>query len=220
MLLKTNKMEDDGELTMNDFKEFSNIYAHEFNRSEMHDRVLVLDVFSDDAEDEINQVSRGIKQEKDSLSDKGVSSSNGETHVTIDPSDGSVGKTTAKRVKQTKRRKASENVCKRQLKFDLTADQAKATQQHKIFVHSSWLSVHSTYFRGLFYSGLKESNSKEAHLRILQSEKAAHLHLIEAMYNLDVLNPLPVRELVMILVLADKYDTKFVFRKCKYLLKA
>jgi hypothetical protein len=213
------------EFTTEDFKEFSNIYAGEFNRPEMHDRVLVLDVFSDNAEDETNPVCCAIKHEKQRLSDdnavdaspcssvctRAMSKANAtqDTVANLDASFASTGK----RKLSVKRKASSDKMT------TLRSRKISVGDQHKIFAHSSWLSVHSKYFRALFYSGLKESHLKEVHLRIPKSEEAAHLHLIEAMYSLDVLNNLPARELVLILVLADKYDAKFVFRKCKYVLK-
>lgn len=58
----------------------------------------------------------------------------------------------------------------------------------KLFVHSSWLAVHSSYFKAMFSSGMKETHSREVVMKIYQSEYQAHLTLIEAIYKLDVLN--------------------------------
>ena len=92
--------------------------------------------------------------------------------------------------------------------------------QHKIYVHSVWLAVQSSYFRSLLRSsGMKESHCTEVHLKISESEENAHLFLLEAMYRSDVLNDKSVDELLAVLELADKYDVKFVFKKCKYLLQ-
>ena len=93
-------------------------------------------------------------------------------------------------------------------------------RQHKIFVHATWLAVHSSYFRSLFYSGMKESKTTEVHLKIPEFEEKGHLHLLEAIYRPDILNKGSVDELLVVLELADKYDVKFVFRKCKYVLQA
>ena len=92
--------------------------------------------------------------------------------------------------------------------------------QHKIYVHSLWLTVQSSYFRSLLRSsGMKESHCTEVHLKISESEENAHLFLLEAMYRSDVLNDKSVDELLAVLQLADKYDVKFVFKKCKYVLQ-
>ena len=43
--------------------------------------------------------------------------------------------------------------------------------------------------------------------------------LLEAIYKADSLNDVAVEELLAVLELADKYDVKFVFKKCKYVLQ-
>ena len=88
----------------------------------------------------------------------------------------------------------------------------------KLFVHSQWLSVQSSYFKALFYSGLKETYSKEVVMKIHQREHEAHLALIEAMYKLDVLNDKDYKLIVQVLILANKYDIPLLVKKCKYLL--
>lgn len=231
------------EFTFNDFKEFSIIYAAEFNRPEMHDRILVLDVFNDNIEDEINPESCVIKQEMRHLNDEVACSSSvctramskaTEKQISVADLNASVSSVGKRKPFSVKRKASSDRVMTlRSRKVSKTdhdefkvedgippgPEKQQAIAQHKIFAHSSWLSVHSNYFRALFYSGLKESHLKEVHLKIPKSEEAAHLHLIGAMYSLDILNNRPVSELIQILVLADKYDAKFVFRKCKYVLK-
>ena len=93
-------------------------------------------------------------------------------------------------------------------------------RQHKIDVHGLWLAVQSPYFRLLLHSsGMKETHCLEVHLKISESEENAHLLLVQAMYRSDVLNDKSVDELLAVLELADKYDVKFVFRKCKYVLQ-
>ena len=93
-------------------------------------------------------------------------------------------------------------------------------RKHKIYIHSLWLAVQSSYFRSLLHSsGMKETLCREVHLKISESEENAHLILVEAMYRSDVLNNKSVDELLAVLELADKYDVKFVFRKCKYVLQ-
>lgn len=96
----------------------------------------------------------------------------------------------------------------------------KPLRQHKIYVHGLRLAVQSPYFRSLLHSsGMKETHCTEVHLKILESEESAHLILLEAMYRSDVLNDKTVDELLAVLELADKYDVKFVFKKCKYVLQ-
>ena len=93
-------------------------------------------------------------------------------------------------------------------------------RQHKIYVHGVWLAVQSPYFRSLLHSsGMKEAHDTEVHLKIPESEENAHLVLLEAMYRNEVLNDKSVDEVLDVLELADKYDVKFVFKKCKYVLQ-
>ena len=226
------------EFTIDDFKELSNIYAGEFNRSEMHDRILVLDIFHDNLADEISPVSCVLNQEKrrshvedacvSGICTRAMSKVAGEgAPASLNASTDSVEKPVLKRrtsaVMSLRNRKVLKSInesagnCKIKDEFPTGKDQT--IKQHKIFTHSSWLSVHSSYFRALFYSGLKESHLKEVHMKVPKSEEVAHLHLIEAMYRLDVLNDLSADELLVILVLADKYDAKFVFKKCRYVLQ-
>ena len=92
-------------------------------------------------------------------------------------------------------------------------------RQHKFYIHSTWLAVQSSYFRSLFYSGMKESNVTEVHVQISASEEQAHLMLLKAMYKIDVLDDASLDELLDVLKLAHKYDVKFVFKKSKYCLQ-
>ncbi len=96
----------------------------------------------------------------------------------------------------------------------------ESLRQHKIYVHGLWLAVQSPYFRSLLHSsGMRETHDTEVHLKIPKSEENAHLILLEAMYHSDVLNDKSVDEVLDVLELADKYDVKFVFKKCKYVLQ-
>ena len=88
----------------------------------------------------------------------------------------------------------------------------------KLFVHSQWLSVQSSYFKSLFYSGLKETYSKEVVMKIYEHELQAHLTLIEAMYKIDVLKDKDYRLIVQVLNLAHKYDIPLLVTNCKYVL--
>ena len=93
-------------------------------------------------------------------------------------------------------------------------------RQHKFYIHSPWLAVQSSYFRSLFFSGMKELSTKEVRVQISTSEEQAHLMLLEAMYKIDTLDNANVDQLLEVLTLAQKYDVKFVFKKCKYCLQA
>ena len=103
-------------------------------------------------------------------------------------------------------------------KSSKTTDDENQSIVSKLFVHSQWLAVQSPYFKALFYSGMKETYSKEVVMKIYEHELQAHLTLIEAMYKLDVLNDKDYRLLVQVLVLAHKYDVRHVIKKCKYVL--
>ena len=93
-------------------------------------------------------------------------------------------------------------------------------RQHRIYVHSLWLSVQSTYFYSLFHSsGMKETHDTEVHIKIPESEEDTHLILLEAMYNGGILKWKTVDEVLSVLELADKYDVKFIFKICKYVLQ-
>ena len=93
-------------------------------------------------------------------------------------------------------------------------------RQHKFYIHSAWLAVQSSYFRSLFFSTMKELGAKEVRVQISTSEEQAHLMLLEAMYKIDTLDNANVDQLLEVLTLAQKYDVKFVFKKCKYCLQA
>ena len=99
-----------------------------------------------------------------------------------------------------------------------TVDDESRSTVSKLFVHSQWLSVQSPYFKALFYSGMKETYSKEVVMKIQEHELEAHLTLIEAMYKLHVLKDKDYRLVVQVLVLAHKYDVRHVIKKCKYVL--
>ena len=66
---------------------------------------------------------------------------------------------------------------------------------------------------------MKENLDKEVHVKVSESEENAYLILLEAMYCGDVLNNKTVSELLAVLELANKYDLKFIFKKCKYVLQ-
>ena len=93
-------------------------------------------------------------------------------------------------------------------------------RQHKFYIHRIWLAVQSSYFRSLFFGGMKESSAPEVHVQISETEEQAHLMLLEAMYKIDTLDNSSVDELLEVLRLSHKYDVKFVFKKAKYCLQA
>jgi hypothetical protein len=103
--------------------------------------------------------------------------------------------------------------------FGFIHSDAVAIREHKIFVHATFLAIHSKYFRALFYSGLKETNSNEVRIKIRESEEQSHLKMLEAIYRPYILDNSTLDELLQILELSDKYDATYVFRKCKYLLQ-
>ena len=251
--------------TNTDFEELSNIYASEFNKPELHDRVLVLDVLTEEWEttvaepliveeegSKIRPPESPICEESEKESSPNISSDQAKriarkrlqgNDVPL-PVNGKKPKIklACKCESETEERGGKKTDCG-ESDEDSSNDENESgsetglvenqdqlpsfsvgltlgmVQQYRILVHSSWLAVHSSYFRSLFYSGLSESHSKEVHLKISESEGKSHLQLLEAMYRADILNDASVDELLAVLELADKYDVKFVFRKCKYVLK-
>ena len=97
-------------------------------------------------------------------------------------------------------------------------DRKAKEDEYRLFVHSTWLSEQSSYFKSLFYYGMKASCSKEVVMKISQNELQGHLTLIEAMYKVDILDSKDYQLVAQVLVLADKYDVQLVFKKCKYVL--
>ena len=107
---------------------------------------------------------------------------------------------------------------RQECKTNETVDDENRSTVSKLFVHSQWLSIQSSYFKALFYSGMKETYSKEVVMKIQEHELRAHLTLIEAMYKVDVLNDKNYHLVVQVLVLGNKYDVRHVIKKCKYVL--
>lgn len=92
-------------------------------------------------------------------------------------------------------------------------------RERRIFIHSPWLAVQSSYFRALFYSsGMKESLSEEIILKVTEEEFEAHYILIQAMYQPSILDDMDPYIVLQVLMLAHKYDISLVFKKCKYVL--
>ena len=245
-------------LRPDDVLELSRIYEPEYNKPELHDRVLVFDVMRDGWEKtsamilssfnetrEASKISEEKKPEdvdsaellethshekaesaretkKEDPGEDNVSSEN-ESEIESDTGSlfcrvGDSGCTETNLVEHP----AGENKTETSILSKPASDPSNIDilKQHKFFVHGSWLALQSSYFRSLFFSGMKESNSKEVHVKISQSEEKAHLQLLEAMYKVDTLDNVDVDELLIVLELAHKYDAKFAFRKCKYALQA
>ena len=231
-----------------DLLEFSKMCAPEYNMPELSDRVLVFDVMQDGWENAtiLNNVPPFEPNETASTS---TSDGSTEKQILERPEElqshkSDEAETGRNLGSQSENESEGQNLaCEQDSNVDesnsLTIqDSAEDTatkvenpgqnsenfneplRQHKIYVHSFWLSVQSQYFRSLFYSsGMKENHDKEVHVKVSVSEENAHLILLEAMYQDDVLNDKTVDELLAVLELANKYDLKFVFKKCKYVLQ-
>lgn len=113
----------------------------------------------------------------------------------------------------------SENIAVEIPTSDFVMSEPVIVREHRIFVHATFLAVHSKYFRALFYSGMKEATSKEVHIQVHECEEQNHLKMLEAIYRPYILDDLAIEEILQILELANKYDLTYVFRKCKYLIK-
>ncbi|CAB4042104.1 BTB POZ domain-containing POB1 [Paramuricea clavata] len=118
------------------------------------------------------------------------------------------------------RETSNEILCNSSEATSYPTNEGEIIRQHKFYIHGIWLAVQSSYFRSLFFGGMKESSATEVHVQILESEEQTHLMLLEAMYKIDTLDNAGVDELLDVLKLAHKYDVKFVFKKAKYCLQA
>ena len=214
-----------------DLLDLSKICAPEYNMPELSDRVLVFDVMKDgwettavltssSASNIINHLKPSNLTDEETMGTEETTLSESETKPDTGSASDEESKADGAEISSTETiydnnddnaiSSTSENVAEKSVGL---------FRQHKIFVHSFWLAVQSKYFRSLFYSGMKESHCNEIHMKITESEEKAHLTLVEAMYKADVLNDASVDELLAVLELADKYDLKFVFKKCKYVLQ-
>ncbi len=124
-----------------------------------------------------------------------------------------------KQMNDTEQIRNSSKILSESNKTSYPTSKGEIIRQHKLYIHSTWLAVQSSYFRSLFFSGMKETNATEVHVQISESEEQAHLMLLEAMYKIDTLDNANVDELLKVLRLAHKYDVKFVFKKSKYCLQ-
>ena len=227
----------DVELKHRDLIELSKMCAAEYNMPEFSDRVLVFDVMQDGSE------STGrVQNIRISEPDVTCSESSLEPHLEqkrrkqTEP-DNEIQAESKNFVEQSnteiktgsdEQNKSDEQTCEQaeskqvvnSLNSTVQENWNEPLRQHKIYVHSLWLAAQSSYFRSLLHSsGMKETYCTDVHLKISESEENAHLILVQAMYRSDVLNDKSVDELLAVLELADMYDVKFVFRKCKYILQ-
>ena len=247
-------------LRAGDVLELSKIYEAEFNKAELHDRVLVFDVIRDGWEpslhisnspcDETKKASQiteeleteyepptttaNEEQDETVSSDDLVEDSQKDDSAEVDFSveneseikDGTGNVLSLADINSNNCEQSDSNpiqVIKNSTEISSLVSESsdgKILRQHRFFIHGSWLAVQSTYFRSLLFLGMKESNCKEVHMKITESEEKAHLLLLEALYKVDILDGVDVDELLGVLLLAHKYDAKFVFKKCKYCLQA
>ncbi|CAB4015436.1 kelch 20 [Paramuricea clavata] len=80
--------------------------------------------------------------------------------------------------------------------YDFVNSEPVTIRAHKIFVHATFLAVHSKYFRAMFYSGMKEATSKEVHIKIHESEEQSHLKMLEAIYRPYILDNSSMEEFI------------------------
>ena len=248
-------------LKESDLNEFFLAYDPEFNKEDLHDRVLVFGIIKDQRQTNINPILNDKREtysiagevilpcvegglnlnlkeievisEEVKVSDRkrhlddaeqqqytNLKKSRAEYESDIDENKGTavlvqVETTSDGNDKQC----TSENMTENTAGSDFVNSDPVSVREHKIFVHATFLAVHSKYFRAMFYSGMKEAKSKEVHIWIHESEEQSHLKMLEAIYRPYILDNSTVEELLQILELADKYDVTYVFRKCIYLIE-
>ena len=187
-------------LKQEDILELSRLFEQQFNQADLHDRVLMFDVV-------LPQSFRSVSVEEDDRhKNKIIAQSEDGEKDEIEKLE------TSMNINDESKTESNEET-------SYPGSKEQIIRQHKFYIHSAWLAVQSSYFRSLFFSGMKESNAKEVHVQISTNEEQAHLMLLEAMYKIDTLDKASVDEVLEVLRLAHKYDVKFVFKKCKYVLK-
>ena len=196
--------------------------APEYNMPELSDRVLVFDIMRDGWETASilkNNISQASPNET-TASDGNQNKANESKAAQSDLCQSDLCQSEAsQKFEDTKADDVSTNIDPSP-SVNVVQDFNGPLRQHKIFVHSFWLSVQSPFFRSLFYSsGMKECNEKEVHMKISESEEDAHLIITEAIYHGDVLNDKTVDEILAVLELADKYELQLIFKRCKHILK-
>lgn len=91
--------------------------------------------------------------------------------------------------------------------------------EHQLCVHSFWLALNSSYFRGLFFSsGMMETKIKKVEMNISESLSAMFLLLIESLYKPDVVMNESVENLLVMMRLAHIYDAESTLKTCQKLL--
>ncbi|XP_074613753.1 uncharacterized protein LOC141873606 [Acropora palmata] len=91
--------------------------------------------------------------------------------------------------------------------------------EHQLCVHSFWLALNSSYFRGLFFSsGMMETKIKKVEMNISESLSEMFLLLIESLYKPDVVMNESVENLLVMMRLAHIYDAESTLKTCQKLL--
>ena len=230
-------------LKKSDLNEFFLAYDPEYNKKDLHDRVLIFDVVKEPTlKDNVEACSftQDIilpSCDNESLTAKEIDSEqvkgSGRKRHLDDAEQHQAGCSKKSRAELESDRNEneasndliettgdSENDENENMKgFDYMNSDAVIVREHKVFVHATFLAVHSKYFRALFYSGMEETTSNEVHIKVREYEEQSHLRMLEAIYRPYILDNSTLDELLQILELADKYDVTYVFRKCKYLLQ-
>ena len=198
------------QLKHEDLLQYSSIFGSDFNKSELHDRILVLRVeetlsaiLPENCYFEVKKAENGYAAAKEQLE---------EVNSLLERGNQS-------RKLSTSVIKPEVEVTQKEVNQGIFTAKRNFSQERRLFIHSSWLAVQSSYFRALLYSsGMKESSSKEIVLKVAAEELVAHYTLINAMYQPSILDDLDPYDVLQVLILANKYDVSLVFKKCKYVL--
>ena len=189
--------------------------ALEYNKPDLSDRILVFDIIHNGWE--TTSVPENISAIENFVSVDSQSENESNASPKFEQSESSTNGIKDERKALSPNKNFSEKTNELWLN---QIPETKPLRQQKIYVHSFWLSLQSPYFRALFHSsGMKETEEKEIHMKISESEEKAHLILIEAVYRNDVLDDKTVDELLAVLELANKYNLSLVFNKCKCVLQ-
>ncbi|XP_028417166.1 uncharacterized protein LOC114541445 [Dendronephthya gigantea] len=130
----------------------SKLFEREFNQPDLHDRVLVFDVV---ASKKHELSTSNVIGNKSSENDVVFQNSAGEDQREPGNQSGKVDNTSDEN-------ETGVHGCKI---LPMYAN-GQITQQHKFYVHSSWLAVQSSYFRSLFFSERNTPRRKEVHVKI------------------------------------------------------
>ncbi|EDO31093.1 predicted protein [Nematostella vectensis] len=92
-------------------------------------------------------------------------------------------------------------------------------REYEIHVHSFWLALNSSYFRGLFFSsGMKETRNKKVSINVTEDMSAMFMILIESLYRPDVVINKSVDDLLILMRLSLIYDADSTLKCCQRLL--